>query len=404
MAAVDGGRRRRVAVGFVALVLVLVAGTVTIFLTHGSSSAAAKPVPTGIAGIPITVGTDCGIGWKGGRSGRRTFALTNEWRNGTEVYLEDTATKKVYLDVEALGAGATRQASVVLGPGTYQFVCLPGDSPVIQGTTAKVVGRYAGPVTPGLVPVTIAQLLPAVGDYKMWILGRLPDLAAQVRRLDADAAAGDLAAAKRDWLTAHMTYGTLGAAYGAFGDLGREIDGPPGPTPPASDRRLHGFHKVEALLWSGAPVAEVRGATRQLVAAVDKLRAAFPSMQITALDLGLRSHEILEDALQFEMNGARDAGSHTGLATLAANIVGTKAALAPLRAQLAASDPDLGATDQSIARLQALVASYDKNGTWTPLDTLSLSQREQLDARLDAAVELLSEVAVVTDPRQAATQ
>ena len=36
---------------------------------------------------------------------------------------------------------------------------------------------------------------------------------------------GRLAAAKRDWLTAHLQYETLGAAYDAFGNFDDEIDG-----------------------------------------------------------------------------------------------------------------------------------------------------------------------------------
>ncbi len=50
---------------------------------------------------------------------------------------------------------------------------------------------------------------------------------------------GDLTAAKTAWLTAHLTYETLGAAYGAFGDLDTAINGSPAPghtarTDPAS--------------------------------------------------------------------------------------------------------------------------------------------------------------------------
>jgi len=50
-------------------------------------------------------------------------------------------------------------------------------------------------------------------------------LARETATLAADVRAGDLTAAKKDWLTAHLQYQTLGAAYGTFGEYDGEVDG-----------------------------------------------------------------------------------------------------------------------------------------------------------------------------------
>ncbi len=47
-------------------------------------------------------------------------------------------------------------------------------------------------------------------------------------------------------------------------------------------------------------------------------------------DVALRTHEILENTLQFELTGETDEGSHTNLATAWANVQGTKLALAAI--------------------------------------------------------------------------
>ena len=62
----------------------------------------------------------------------------------------------------------------------------------------------------------------------------------------------------------------------------------------------------------------------QLDTCVHQLVAAFPEQTTPPNDLSLRTHEILENTLQFELTGETDQGSHTGLATAEANVQGTE--------------------------------------------------------------------------------
>ena len=66
------------------------------------------------------------------------------------------------------------------------------------------------------------------------------------------------------------------------------------------------------------------------------LQAAFPAMEVDLLDIGLRTHEILENALEFQLTGQDDYGSGTTLATTAANITGTRELLQILHPLLVA--------------------------------------------------------------------
>ena len=66
---------------------------------------------------------------------------------------------------------------------------------------------------------------------------------------------------------------------------------------------------------------------------------AWPSTEINLLDIGLRTHEILENALEFQLSGHDDYGSGTTLATTQANITGTLELLTVLHPLLAPGTP-----------------------------------------------------------------
>ncbi|MCI0157004.1 EfeM/EfeO family lipoprotein [Leifsonia shinshuensis] len=370
---------------------------VVIVLALAARPAAVSAAPS--SEIAVAAGLDdCGDGWgDGGRAagGTAAFDVDNTTVGGVEVYLQAVDTQKVYLDLESIGAGAHAHARVTLGSGRYRFVCLPADADPVRGPTVAVGPAPRGSaLTPGIVPVTRADLIPAAQAYGAWVASRLPALRRQAAAVAADAEEGDLAAARRDWLTAHSTYETLGAAYGAFGEVGDAIDGLPG-------HGLTGFHAVEAPLYTAAPASAVVGPAQKLVADIDRLIAAFPSAQIDPGDMGLRAHEIVEDALRDVLAGAADAGSGTELATIDANLSGARQALAPLHDILASRYPDLAATQQSITTTQTLVEGFrGADGTWTRLSALTTAQREHVDAALSETAELLAPVAAICAPRR----
>ncbi|MGN6125191.1 MAG: imelysin family protein [Humibacter sp.] len=373
------------------------------FVDPAAAAWAAHPVAHTALGTEVHVvsgSPTCIDDWHGGKTGSYTFDVLNDEGDDMEIYLQDPATKKIYLEVENFGINATRRVTGVVPPGTYKWVCITAYT-IKSSKPITVTGK--APPTPvnGIVPVTPLDLRVPINDYTAWVQGRLPTLGAQVGQLDADLYAGDTAAAKRDWLTAHLTYETLGAAYGAFGALDDAINGDPASdVPGVSDPKLTGFRKIEALLWSGAPATQIAPYADGLAKDVGRLSAELAKPNsITPLDMGIRAHEILEDTLAKDLDGIGDAGSHTELATVDANITGTFEALSPLQSLLKTQDPWLGQTESWLHTTQSLVESYRTASGWTPLTSLTTVQRAQLDARVQQAVELLSHIPPITEPR-----
>ena len=106
-----------------------------------------------------------------------------------------------------------------------------------------------------------------------------------------------------------------------------------------SDPAFTGFYRIEHGLWHGQSAQQLDGPAAKLDSSVRTLRRFWPGMEINLLDLGLRTHEILENALEFQLTGHDDYGSGTTLATTAANITGTRELLTVLHPLLVAALP-----------------------------------------------------------------
>jgi iron uptake system EfeUOB component EfeO/EfeM len=257
------------------------------------------------------------------------------------------------------------------------------------------VETVSGPPVTGAdpyIPVDYSQIQLATLHYRAELTSRLQQLGADTDRLQATLQAGNLAQARQLWLTAHLDYERLGAAYDTFGQFGDEIDGRPNGLPGGvNDPGFAGFLRLEYGLWHGQPAVALIPVGAHLDAAVHGLARAFPQMQTPANDLALRTHEILENTLQFELTGEDDEGSHTMLATALANVQGTQLALGAIANLLGQHDPQvLGQASTGLAALSSTLHGYDRPQGWTPLDGLTQTEREHLDAAVSGLLEQLS--------------
>jgi iron uptake system component EfeO len=249
--------------------------------------------------------------------------------------------------------------------------------------------------------VTQNDLVPYVLKYEAYVTARLPQLRTQVAALRGAIDAGDLAAARTAWLPAHLTYEQLGAAYGAFGDADNEINGTADGLPHGvQDSGFTGFHRIEYGLWHGESAASLTAPANGLLAAVTALGPQFARAQIDPLEVSIRAHEITENALEFELTGRTDYGSHSNLATIDANLAGTREVLTVLQPLLAPRYPALPRATAELAQTEAQLAATEHAGDYPPLSSLSQPQRERLDSDLSELTELLAPVAAILEPRR----
>jgi iron uptake system EfeUOB component EfeO/EfeM len=349
----------------------------------------------------ITVSdSQCGETWHLAKPGWYTFQISNQGVNGAEIDLTNPANGAIYAEIENSGPGTTTPMTLDVGSGKYAFLCLFSDSNPQVGPTVSVGGDVKG--TPAILPVTDNELIPLAKKYQADLEAGIKVLAGQTDTLAAAVEGGNLTAAKSDWLAAHLQYETLGDAYGAFGNYDNEIDGR-ADNLGVTNSQWTGFYRLEYGLWHGQSAAELTGVARTLDRDVHGLLAWWPSQQIALSDLGRRAHEVIENALQFQLTGHDDYGSGTTLATTVANIQASRVLLNLLQPLLSPRYPGLPQVYTDLDTLQGLLAKeHLPNGSWVPVSALPTQTREQIDAACDQALQDLAPVASITEPRNAA--
>lgn len=380
------------------LVAVVLAGAVVVLVWPKGSTAAAAADDA----ISITH-TGCGNGWAAPHGGAQSLTLRNTDSVAGDADLVAVGgpnNGKVYAEIEGMGAGTTDTMRVTLGPGGYAMRCAMEDLDPVTGPTVKVGGN----ATPnaGVVPVTSTDLLAPLKAYQAYVGNGVAQLVARTDALAATVMSGNLAQARTAWLAAHLCYETLGAAYGAFGQYDRQINGTAAGLPGGvHDPGFTGFHRVEYGLWHGESAASLAKATDQLDTFVRNLQHGLPQVQPQAVDIGLRAHEIMENTLRFELTGKTDYGSGTNLATANANLAGDREVVSVLRPLLTGRYPQLSDVDIWSNRFQALLtAQQHPDGSWPPVSQLSQQAREKLNGTLGQLAEYLAPIASITEPRR----
>ncbi|GAB3979332.1 hypothetical protein GCM10029978_074430 [Actinoallomurus acanthiterrae] len=291
-----------------------------------------------------------------------------------------------------LGPGTTRDLSADLAAGRYAWRCAFDGMPARLSSAALVTGHgTSGQVR---LPVTQADMNAPLSRYASFVAGQLGLLKHQVAALRADLADGDLGRARTDWLTAHLTWHRIGAAYDAFGDAGKAVDGlAQGLAGGVHDPGFTGFHKIEYDLWHGVPAFRITAEATALSNAIDDLDAKLPAFTFDAKNVSTRAHEILEDTLRFQLTGQDDYGSGTSMASALADLEGERTLLNILAPLINARSPYLVASATAdFDTLEQDINATRHDGRWAAIKDLPLPRRQAVNAAIGQTLETLAPV------------
>ncbi|WP_051965670.1 EfeM/EfeO family lipoprotein [Kitasatospora mediocidica] len=379
-----------------ALVGLLVLGSAA--LSGSAPADSGPPLPGGALQVNTT---SCGTAPAHLPAGRVSFDVTNGSNVYVTVYVVSADGTLAYAEIPWLGPYKTLPLATTLTGGQYAVRCVFSSGPVVSTGTVQVDGTAAGAVA-GYLPMSDKELTAPVNAYRAYVEQALPGLLAAGRALDADIARGDLAAARADWLTAHLDYERLGAAYNSFGDFDTALNSMANGLPQGVDSPdWTGFFALEYGLWHGRSADRLRPLSRQLVTDLANLIDDFPSEDTDPGTLPLRAHEILENSLQFQLGGIADYGSGSALATLGANIQGTEELITVLTPLISPRDPALLALlNTQLPAYATEVASYRAaDGSWPTPARLTTLQRARLDGDLGRLLEELAVLPNLLTPR-----
>ena len=349
--------------------------------------------------------TTCAPRWFAPNPGRAHFAVTNRSAYSATIYLFHPRSNAIVATIKHLKPHSVRELAVTLDRGRrYVWGCDLTGRPerVSDVQTVPVDPNHGGPGPP-VVPVTLGELTPAMRSYRSFVVREFGLLTSQTNALEADLAGDDAAAARHEWLTAHLTWLRIGqddGTYSAFGILGRTIDGTTaGLVGGTSSPKFTGFHKVEDDLWTRSDIAAATADAKALVRAVSRLTTPpiwhwLPLTTASVSGLPLRCHEILEDALRDSLTGQDDYGSGTSLASVRADVTGTRELLGLLAELIRPRSPHLVAhARKALTRLAGVVeATRTHSGAWVAVVDLPRRSREAVDAAVGRALNVLAPV------------
>jgi iron uptake system component EfeO len=369
----------------------------------GGSSATPAKVNAKVEQIALTRST-CAPGWHAPSAGNYRFVVVDDAPGTASASLAQALSGIVVARLPALAPDSRQSLAVRLQPGgAYRWSCTLAGA-TLYSAALELPAPGSEHTVPTAPPPATVDLIRPLGQYTAYVERLLPVLRSQLAGLRTQIAAGSLAGAEQAWLTAHLTWLALGQddqAYGAFGNLGGEIDSTAaGKVGGAASPKFSGFHKIELDLWAHGDMSAAARDTATLIGLVGQLTPATVDSDLPATTLGinswvLRCHEILEDALRDSLSAEDDYGSHTDLASLTADVSATREMLNVLAPLLEPREPalvptarrELGAIDRAIAAIAPGTAA-----SRSAIAPLPLRARQRLDATVDAALETLAPV------------
>jgi iron uptake system EfeUOB component EfeO/EfeM len=238
-----------------------------------------------------------------------------------------------------------------------------------------------------------------VAQYRVYVSGKLDELASEVTKLENAVHAGNRPAARRRWLAAQLTWQQVGAAYGSFGPAGTAISGLANGLPDGvADPAFTGLHRIEWGLYNGEQLPRVLSHVVRLAADVASLQANFDRLAIVPTDMPIRCHEILEDALRDHLSEQDDYGSGMAYALTSADVLGTRVVLEELKPLIPIAVLGHSAYDESKAGLDALDAALNAtkvHQNWPDYRTMTKHQRQPVNGAIGAALEALYRIPFV---------
>ncbi len=346
------------------------------------------PAPAdGSASGPIAVAatdTTCDVARSQTAAGTVTFKVTNSGSKVTEFYIY-AAGDRVMGEKENILPGVPVELRMELPAGAYEAACKPGM--VGDGIRSKFT------VTGSAQPLTAdAKLADATTSYSRYVKSQTDTLLVKTEEFVAAVKAGDVAKAKALYPVARTYWERIEPVAEIFGDLDPKIDGREDVV--EEGLAFTGFHRIEKDLWTTGDISKDGPIADQLLTDVKEVVAKANAEKLSPLQLANGAKELLDEMATGKMTGEEDRYSHTDLWDFAANLDGSKAAVAALRPALEERAPDLvSKLDTATKNVETVLAKHRKGDGWKLHTELSKDELKELSDALNALAEPVSHIA-----------
>src|SRR5262249_39817641 len=216
----------------------------------------------------------------GGHEGQRLLLRIGDAAPVRALRLDDPDLQRAPAQLAAVAAQRMLKiAAVVVGVARLLAGCSGGHKEKQQPPAQPLSAQ--NPVSAAMPPSSPAEYRAPIRIYRRHVLRQLGEMSGDVTALRAAIAAGDESAARSAWRAANAHYQTIGAAYGAFGDLDAAVDGTTAGLPRGErDPHFTGLHRVELALFGRDSLADAAGPAATLQRSLAHMRARLPKLEI----------------------------------------------------------------------------------------------------------------------------
>ncbi|GAB3863109.1 iron uptake system protein EfeO [Dactylosporangium cerinum] len=364
------------------------AGTVAALTLAGcgdSKDDAAAPGAAGTGKIAVTAtDTECKVEKTETTSGPVTFTISNKGAKVTEFYVYASG-DRIMGEVENVAPGLSRELIVELPAGTYETACKPG----MSGKGIRGGFKATGDTKPLTDDAKLAQ---AAQDYQRYVKSQTGALIDKTTEFVTAVKGGDIEKAKTLFPIARTYWERIEPVAESFGDLDPAIDAREADL--EAGQEWTGFHKIEKDLWVTKDVSKSGPTADKLLADVKTIVDKANTVQLSPLNLANGAKELLDEVATGKITGEEDTFSHTDLWDFAANLEGSRAAIAALRPVIAEKDAALAKTlEDKFAAAQAELDKHRNGDGWKFHNELSEADLKALADSINALAEPISKVA-----------
>jgi len=347
-----------------------------------------EPASTGTDGPIAVTASDsaCEIARSESPAGTVTFKISNTGSKVNEFYIYASG-DRVMGEKENILPGVPVELHVELPAGTYEAACKPGM--VGDGIRSKFT------VTGSAAPLTADQkLADATDNYQRYVKSQTDALLVKTEEFVTAVKAGDVAKAKALFPVARTYWERIEPVAEIFGDLDPKIDGREDVV--TEGMAFTGFHRIEKDLWTTGDISKDGPIADQLLTDVKEIVAKANAEKLSPLQLANGAKELLDEVATGKITGEEDRYSHTDLWDFAANVEGSKAAIAALRPALEDRSPDLVTKlDAAFKTVETTLAKHRAGDGWKLHNQLSQAELKELSDVINALAEPISQVAGV---------
>ncbi len=355
-------------------------------LFYYASTTAPKPANTGA--IKVTVGDrTCDPNDLTVPAGRTTFEIFNASKRTLEWEILDGV--MVVDERENITPGLRSTMTVRLKPGRYEITCgllsNPRGSLTVTASAESEAERRKPPMQAFIGPLS---------EYRVFTVTEAASLGRQVQQLADAVHAGQLEAARENYLAARLPYRKLDLLASRFSDLRNAID----PLPDylaerERDPAFSGFHRLEYGLFKENSLDGLAPVADRLVQDVTALNQRIRALRLAPDEFGTGVDRQARLVAEGQVMRGNSRYAQSDLAEIAAALEGLEKILDLMTPLLRDASPETAkAIDQARAEAHAALDSVKKDSAFPSYDQVSSAQRQKLSqgftALADAAGKL----------------